>query len=242
MLVWLRLARPLLLLAMLRPCLVLRSWQVAINGDANGGFVGESWGTQNIEVLDEQDGITMQGANRVYVIEDWVWSHTWREVRYKRLRLLNKAVSFTVDLSGVNCGCNAAIYLVQMPFPEYSSSDSSEYCDIQGYEQGSEIKPCLEIDLLEGNAKAVQSTLHTTSGHGNARARCNQDGCYANLGKEHGDGRYYGPGASVMGGIDSNHPFRVTAAFPETVLPRTPHTDAYCVDTHYTHAHMHTHA
>lgn len=38
------------------------------------------------------------------------------------------------------------------------------------------MRPCLEVDLLEGNAKAVQATLHTNKGRGADGQSCNQDG------------------------------------------------------------------
>ena len=40
------------------------------------------------------------------------------------------------------------------------------YCDILSD------PPCFEIDLLEGNAKAVQATLHTGEGHGSDGRTC----------------------------------------------------------------------
>ena len=93
----------------------------------------------------------------------------WGAVAYQRLALLNRDLGFDVDLSGVQCGCNAAVYLVHMGLPnEYNPG----YCDIQGFDG----PPCLEIDLLEGNAKALQATLHTTSGHGTDGRSCNADG------------------------------------------------------------------
>jgi hypothetical protein len=55
--------------------------------------------------------------------------------------------------------------------------DSSNYCDIQGFDDEFDgVQPCVEIDLLEGNAKSVQATVHTTRGHGADGQTCNQDG------------------------------------------------------------------
>ena len=82
------------------------------------------------------------------------------------------------------------------------------YCDIQGFDSA----PCLEIDLLEGNRKAVQTTLHTAEGHGTDGRSCNQDGCVANLGKDPSTAYLYGPGAR----IDSSRPFTVSATFRES--------------------------
>ena len=54
-----------------------------------------------------------------------------------------------VDLSGVQCGCNAAVYLAHMT----QIGGKPNYCD--AWSEPS----CLEIDMLEGNAKALQATL-----------------------------------------------------------------------------------
>ena len=103
---------------------------------------------------------------------------------------------------------NVAIDLVAMP--ERPSATNSAYCDIQGPEG---VTPCLEIDLIEGNTKAVQSTLHTAQGYGADGATCNQDGCAANFGKDSKHAHLYGPGTTT--GIDSTRPFTVRASFRE---------------------------
>ena len=83
--------------------------------------------------------------------------HSWDAVEYEKLFLLDRSLSFTIDLSSVGCGCNAAVYLVAMDKP---SSIGSNYCDIQGFDL-EDMEACTELDLLEGNVKALQSTLHT---------------------------------------------------------------------------------
>ena len=47
-------------------------------------------------------------------------------------------------------------------------------CDIQGYDLPN-VRPCAELDVIEGNRKAVQATLHTQQGRGQ-NGKCNQDG------------------------------------------------------------------
>ena len=80
-------------------------------------------------------------------------------MQYEHLHLLGKTVRFSVDVSHVGCGCNAALYLVAMGHP---SDGSSRYCDILGGEPGT--PPCVEIDLFEGNTKGMTSTVHTVTG------------------------------------------------------------------------------
>ena len=62
--------------------------------------------------------------------------------------------------------------------------------DIQGYDLA-DVSPCVELDLLEGNVKAVQSTLHTAQGKGED-GRCNQDGCVGNWGRHAETAHSYG--------------------------------------------------
>ena len=159
----------------------LKSWQLSLDGDIRGGFVAEAWGSSQVSYLEERDsqgvyeGVKVKGNNRLFAISDYVWAHKWRDVSYRHFNLLDRALSFTIDVSNVGCGCNAAVYLVQMTEPD---GDGPGYCDIQGYDSEFDIvRPCLEIDLLEGNAKAVQATLHTGSGKGADGQSCNQDGC-----------------------------------------------------------------
>lgn len=186
---------------------VVPSFRVAIDGQANGGFVAESWGQfQQVSISPSRpDGIVVSNNNRLFAT-DGLGQQEWGSVAYKKFDLLDRELSFDVDLSGVSCGCNGAVYLVEMGAPNQYNSG---YCDIQGFDSA----PCLEIDLLEGNVKAVQATLHTTNGRGRDGESCNADGCVAHLGRE--GTRLYGPQAAE--GIDSRLPFTVSATFSETL-------------------------
>jgi len=66
----------------------------------------------------------------------------------------------------------------------------------------------LAQDLLEGNRKAIQTTLHTQTGK-QSDGTCNQYGCAINWGKT--SQKYYGTGSM----IDSGRPYEVDAAFDE---------------------------
>ena len=181
-----------------------------VDGDAHGGFVPEFWGNvAGIQAVG-MTKLAVQGNNRIYSLASIPArpEPEYVDVTYKKFHLSNRELTFDVDMSGVGCGCNAAAYLVAMP--ERPSATSSAYCDIQGPEG---VAPCLEIDLIEGNTKAIQSTLHTTQGHGADGATCNQDGCASNFGKDPQLAQFYGPGATM--GIDSSRPFTVRASFRE---------------------------
>ena len=123
-------------------------------------------------------------------------------MRYEHLFLLGKTVRFTVDVSGgVGCGCNAALYLVAMEEPDGSGS---QYCDILG---GSP-RPCVEIDLFEGNTKALATTLHTDTGF--ESDTCNEWGCQTILGGKSEANCKFGSGSL---NIDSSRPFELAARF-----------------------------
>jgi len=189
-------------------------YAVTVDGELDGGFVAEPFHRdgaptrvavlpdEKIEVRDNQRlfATGSLGESSIESIDDWT------PISYRQFSLVNRDLSFDVDLSGVPCGCNGAIYLVGMSSPNQWNSN---YCDIQM----SGDQRCLEVYLLEGNAKAVQSTLHTAEGKGNEGHSCNQDGCYASLGKDRSTAHLYGPGASE--GIDTSRPFTVSATFRE---------------------------
>jgi hypothetical protein len=137
---------------------VLKSWPFMLDGgprtnnDDEPGFTAEKWGTNNVqtESTDEHRTITVRGNNRVYAVED-INVRDWAEVRYHKFPILDKQLSFSVDLSGVKCGCNAAVYLVAMPARGSADpKNPAAYCDIQGYDRG--IPACVELDVLEGDS------------------------------------------------------------------------------------------
>ena len=164
-----------------------------------GGLVQEPGGKGTL-TGQSYSTATLHGSNREYLVND-TSQHSWAQVRYRHLNLLGKTLTFTVDVSGVGCGCNAALYLVGMKQP---MGGASGYCDIQVQGGGA----CIELDLLEANRKAVQSTVHTQTGEG--VGPCNQWGCAVNWGSKAATGAYYGQGSP---GIDSTKPFTVMATF-----------------------------
>jgi len=159
----------------------------------NGGMVSEP--DQNaIQYLDDGD-IKLSKGTRGYLIDN-VDETSWSDVQYKKLDLLGKTLSFSVDLSTVPCGCNAAVYLVAMTAPE---SDSSGYCDIHTSPS------CVELDLMEANTNAIQTTVHTAAtGPG-----CDANGCVLNWGKTSTE--MYGPSGDHT--INTEQPFRVITSF-----------------------------
>jgi len=138
----------------------------------------------------------------------------WDPQGFRALQLLGKTVSFTVDLSRVGCNCNLALYLTQPParsedgsFAKGDCPWSPYYCDANQV-CGSW---CPEVDIMEANTHAFQSTPHkcdapSPTGH---YSKCDRAGCSQNT--EHMGGNVYGPGPSYR--IDTTRPFTVRTTF-----------------------------
>ena len=95
--------------------------------------------------------IELSGNGRGYIIKD----HT-KGRQYKLFNMLGKTLHFTVDVSKVPCGCNAALYFVAMR----AGNSPDNYCDIQT------TPSCTELDAYEANRGAIQATVHTQLGKG----------------------------------------------------------------------------
>ena len=86
-----------------------------------GAFVGESWSSTKSRAVDAGRGIAVIGSSRMFFAKPGP-GKSWFDVKYEKLFLLGRALSFTIDLSAVVCGCNAAVYLVGMSKPEERGS------------------------------------------------------------------------------------------------------------------------
>jgi len=113
-------------------------------------------------------------------------------------KLLGGSISFTVDISQIGCGLNAAFYLVGMPAAS-AGSNGDYYCDANAVGGTS----CSEMDLFEANRHAIQITPHGCSG-----GSCDGGGCAKNT-QSITNG--FGPDSSHT--INSLNPFTVTISF-----------------------------
>jgi len=143
-------------------------------------------------------GVTVSGGsvtlNQQYQPRVYLMDST---TKYTRLPdLTGQTICFTVDLSQTTCNCNAALYLVEMS----SSAVPGDYCDAQC--PGSSC--CVEIDLLEANTHALQSTAHSGDGQNDGKW-----GCDWNIKSAQG----YGPSGS---NIDSSKPYTVCVSFTKS--------------------------
>jgi len=162
---------------------------------------GDDAATVNVE-----DGKVMPDYNGRSYFADTCHSGQFDHKAYLALPLLNKAITFTTDMSGLGCGCNAAFYLTNMHQNSKISKCGDYYCDANSVCGVA----CHEIDIMEGNAHAFHYTLHSEDD------RFGVGGGYGG-GSPHWSGprewtkQQYGPGGEC---INTSEPFQVTAAFP----------------------------
>jgi len=120
---------------------------------------------------------------------------------FRTFKLLGGSIQFTVDLSEVGCGLNAAFYLVSLPAAG-AGSNGDYYCDANCVGGSC----CSEMDLFEANRHAIQITAHQCTG---GTSGCDSGGCAKNtqsLGSS-----AFGPGASYT--INSLQTFTVKISF-----------------------------
>jgi hypothetical protein len=125
--------------------------------------------------------------------------------QYVAMDLLGKSLSYSVDLSGAGCGCNAAFYLTSMAQNKNPSECSDFYCDANNVCGES----CAEIDIQEANMFAWHSTLHSATDRGGLGGGYGGGDSW-NGPRDWGSAEY-GRGAKC---VDTSKPFQVMASFP----------------------------
>jgi hypothetical protein len=147
--------------------------------------------------------LTMEHGPRAYLIRECnekVTPSTFTDMLWNASRTL----SYTVDLSKVGCACNAALYMVAMPYHDESTC-GDYYCDANFPHCH-----CPEMDIQEANTHAWAATPHTCKGNKGDYTSCDKGGC----GKQF-SGDEYGPGKT----IDTNKPFQVSVTLsPSSVV------------------------
>jgi len=118
---------------------------------------------------------------------------------FSAVSLLGGCITFTVDISQIGCGLNAAFYLVSMPGAG-SGTNGDYYCDANAVGGN---PSCSEMDLFEANRHAIQITPHLCSG-----SSCDTAGCAKNT-KSISKG--FGPDSTFT--INSLNPFTVAISF-----------------------------
>lgn len=121
---------------------------------------------------------------------------------YHDVLYLGDTVSYTVDVSNVRCGCNAAVYAVPLSRSHkencpYVYCDANKLCGVS----------CAEIDIQEANMHAFHSTVHGSDDPSGEAVGIGGGGVGWN-GPRHWSRKQYGPGAEC---INTKHPFHVTS-------------------------------
>jgi hypothetical protein len=99
---------------------------VGRDGSSLGELVAEEWSAVAPESKEGGRGVTVRGLSRMYLTRKADASQkmamrSWSEVSFNKLSLLDQQLSFTLDLSAISCGCNAAVCASLLP-PHYLPS------------------------------------------------------------------------------------------------------------------------
>ena len=109
-----------------------------------------------------EGSLRVNGDTRAYLVQNIEAGDNWGDHRYVRSNMMTTPLKFTIDLSNVDCGCLACVYLVAMRDP---SAGSSNYCDMaENVAPGWQGGMCTEVDILEANNHAMQTAIHTETG------------------------------------------------------------------------------
>ena len=139
------------------------------------------------------------------------------DYRYRLFQLLNKELTFDVDLATVSCGLNAALFLIAAP--EDGGKEKWGYAGAAYGTGGCDGQPfatplvgsCDEIDLLEANALSQSFNAHHPCGPKGGFCNVTQDyGCGSNP-YAAGFRDFHGRGATNA--IDTTKPFTVVTRF-----------------------------
>jgi len=146
-----------------------------------------------------ESGSANRAGARVY-FADSCEEGKYSPERYTAWPLWNKTISFSVDLSGVSCGCNFAFYLTSLRYSRTAGrqGQGSWYCDAQPTAES----VCPEMDLMEANKHGWRTTAHKM-----------YDGSGQGGGVGSGQAfsaKEYGPGGSH---VDTTKPFKASVSF-----------------------------
>jgi hypothetical protein len=148
---------------------------IQIEGYGDIFLLAPDWAAPSIEVLD--NGFTLNGPSRLYLGSSPDDSFTADS--FWQVPLMGKHFSYTVDLSNVECGCNAGNYFLNMPGDPNNAGDYGDYyCDANNVGG----MWCPEYDTMEANKYTMASTIHTCdrNADGVTWDSCDRGGCQVN--------------------------------------------------------------
>eukprot|EP00416_Gambierdiscus_australes_P024737 CAMPEP_0171070770 /NCGR_PEP_ID=MMETSP0766_2-20121228/9938_1 /TAXON_ID=439317 /ORGANISM="Gambierdiscus australes, Strain CAWD 149" /LENGTH=404 /DNA_ID=CAMNT_0011527277 /DNA_START=58 /DNA_END=1272 /DNA_ORIENTATION=+ len=181
--------------------------QFVVGGLGNVSLVPSGWASEEGAVMSLERGrkITAHLGGRGYFASHCT-AGTYDNAQYLALDLRDKTLTYTADISGAGCGCNAGFYLVSMRQNEKATACGDHFCDAQKVCGES----CAEIDIQESNQFAWHSTLHSANDHHGLGKGLGGGGATW-TGARDWSSADYGPGGRC---IDTSHPFQVSVSFP----------------------------
>jgi hypothetical protein len=160
-----------------------------------------------VQVPDGNWGVFPQYNSRAYFSDSCVEGEVNSEM-YAALKLLGTTIQYTVDLSGLGCGCNAQFHLVTMRYNS-DASQCGDYCCGAAQVKQCGVS-CPTISLQDANQYAWSTSVHLSNdadgksvGYGGGSEK---------PGRRHWSDAEYGPQAKC---IDTTWPFRVSVSFKE---------------------------
>ena len=99
-------------------------WPWPIPGYNSSGWISEPYGPRAISTADGV--LRVRGNSRIFLVQDYTAVSSWDDIEYVRFDMLGKTLRYTVDVSRVQCLCDAALmfsYMVGcwfMPLPHSS--------------------------------------------------------------------------------------------------------------------------
>jgi hypothetical protein len=131
---------------------------------------------------------------------------------YQLFKLINKELTYDINLAQIPCGLNAAFYTVEMA--EKGSGVGATYGD--GYCDGNYVggRACAELDIAETNRAATVYTTHACKqlGQFTQTGQCYSNGCGFNPYRY--DKTFYGQGSSFQ--VDTSKVHTVVTQFIST--------------------------
>jgi len=185
---------------------------INVNDGMGASYIAESGGTKAGGVRISGSSVSVDHNQRIYIAG--TCSDSFNPNVFKGYKLLDATLSFTADLSNVGCGCNAALYLSNMPaYNQQNQPDPTKcgdyYCDANNVCG----EWCPEMDIFEANNRALQVTPHKCDPRqGKWYPHCDGAGCGINTYRMNPNA--FGYGANYI--INTQNPFMVSMHFGTT--------------------------
>jgi len=146
--------------------------QVNIDGFGPVYITTDDWARGNFQV--DSSGFTFGGGSMGFQFATKCIDH-YEPDMWAQFALDETHFDYDVDLSNMECGCNADITFVDMPGPN-AGPNGMYYCD------GNFVNDqwCPEYDLQESNKYVFVATLHNCDWGGDWFTSCDRGGCQAN--------------------------------------------------------------